>query len=50
MNKTIDFKVNSIMDSITNKFSEILGDNLIGIYLHGSVAFGCYNPLLSDID
>lgn len=50
MNKTIDFKVNSIMDNITNKFSEILGDTLIGIYLHGSVAFGCYNPFESDID
>ncbi len=50
MNKTIDFKVKSIMDDITNKFRHMLGDNLVGIYLHGSAAFGCYNPLVSDID
>lgn len=27
-----------------------LGENLIGIYLHGSLAFGCFHPLKSDID
>ena len=50
MGTTIDFKVKSLMDDITNKFCNVLGDNLIGIYLHGSVAFGCYNPQKSDID
>lgn len=29
---------------------QLLGDNLIGIYLHGSLAFGCFNPQRSDID
>ncbi|MFC2172339.1 aminoglycoside adenylyltransferase domain-containing protein [Acidobacteriota bacterium] len=24
--------------------------NLVGIYIHGSLAFGCFNPDLSDID
>lgn len=28
----------------------LLGDNLIGIYLHGSAAMGCFNPKKSDID
>lgn len=28
----------------------ILGDNLVGIYLHGSAAMGCLNAKLSDID
>ena len=28
----------------------ILGDNLVAIYLHGSLAMGCFNPALSDID
>lgn len=28
----------------------ILGPALRGIYLHGSLAMGCYNPLRSDID
>ncbi len=50
MHQTIDFKVKTTLDSITNKFLDILGDNLVGIYLHGSVAFSCYNPLMSDID
>lgn len=26
------------------------GDNLVGIYLHGSAAMGCFNPASSDID
>jgi predicted nucleotidyltransferase len=28
----------------------ILGEDLIGIYLHGSLAMGCFNPEHSDID
>ncbi len=28
----------------------ILGDNLVGVYLHGSLAMGCFNPERSDID
>jgi predicted nucleotidyltransferase len=30
--------------------SEILASNLIGVYLHGSLAMGCFNPNASDID
>ena len=40
----------SILDEIINKSKEILGKNLIGIYLHGSMAMGCFNPDKSDID
>ncbi|HID56657.1 TPA: DUF4111 domain-containing protein [Candidatus Poribacteria bacterium] len=29
---------------------EILKDNLVGLYLHGSLAMGCFNPKLSDLD
>ncbi|MBP3618420.1 MAG: DUF4111 domain-containing protein [Lachnospiraceae bacterium] len=39
---------------ITEKFVEqskaILDDNLVGVYLHGSAAMGCYNDEKSDID
>lgn len=28
----------------------ILGEDLAGVYLHGSLAMGCFNPLLSDLD
>jgi streptomycin 3"-adenylyltransferase len=27
-----------------------LRENLIGIYLHGSLAMGCFNPAISDLD
>jgi len=27
-----------------------LANNLVGVYLHGSLAMGCFNPELSDID
>jgi streptomycin 3"-adenylyltransferase len=29
---------------------EILDEQLIGVYLHGSLAMGCFNPARSDID
>ena len=42
------------MDTVLNCFveqsKEILKDNLVGIYLHGSAVMGCYNPAKSDID
>lgn len=42
------------LESITKEFVEqsrsILGDNLAGVYLHGSAAMGCFNALKSDID
>lgn len=28
----------------------VLGENLVGIYLHGSAAMGCFNPEKSDLD
>lgn len=45
---------NSKLYKVTTKFTEqslkILGDNLTGVYLHGSAVMGCYNPEKSDID
>ncbi|MFW9922742.1 MAG: aminoglycoside adenylyltransferase domain-containing protein [Candidatus Thorarchaeota archaeon] len=43
-------KITEILDRIVNFFSTILEDNLIGIYLHGSLAMDCFNPVKSDID
>ena len=40
----------NILDEIINESKKILGENLIGIYLHGSMAMGCFNPDKSDID
>lgn len=39
-----------LSDEFTKSTQEIFGDNLTGIYLHGSAAMGCYNPNKSDID
>ena len=37
----------NILDNLTVNFvkqsQEILGDNLVGIYLHGSAVMGCFN-------
>lgn len=42
--------VNELLDKIIAAYHSVLGDNLIGIYLHGSLAFGCFNFEKSDID
>lgn len=39
-----------ILNRIVTSFCDILKDNLTGIYLHGSLAMGCYQPATSDID
>ncbi len=38
------------VDSLTGGLCRILADNLIGNYLHGSLAMGCFHPQRSDID
>ncbi|WP_336824485.1 aminoglycoside adenylyltransferase domain-containing protein [Sporosarcina sp. USHLN248] len=38
------------LDKISNEYQKILRNNLVGIYVHGSIAFGCFNPNKSDID
>lgn len=40
----------SLLDRITAGSREILGENLVGVYLHGSLAMGCFQPQKSDID
>lgn len=42
--------VKEILDEIVSDYSTILKENLVGIYLHGSLAMDCYNPDSSDID
>ena len=39
-----------ILDKITKEFRYLLLDNLTGIYVHGSIAFNCFNFNKSDID
>ena len=35
---------------VAARVAELLGDDLVGIYLHGSFALGCGNPNRSDLD
>lgn len=39
-----------ILDEIVKKNRSILGEMLTGIYLHGSMAMGCFHPEKSDMD
>lgn len=39
-----------ILKHIAEEYRNILGNNLVGIYVHGSLAFGCFNYSKSDID
>jgi streptomycin 3"-adenylyltransferase len=38
------------LDQITHQLCENIADDMVGVYLHGSLAMGCFNPTSSDID
>ena len=40
----------NILNEFVSFTKEIFGGALTGIYLHGSMAMGCFNPKKSDID
>lgn len=44
------FELRNFADDFVIQSKNILGDNLTGIYLHGSAAMGCFNARKSDID
>jgi streptomycin 3"-adenylyltransferase len=35
---------------LATALADVLGNDLVGAYVHGSLAFGCFNPTLSDLD
>lgn len=39
-----------ILDKLVDKCKEIFDGNLTGVYLHGSMAMGCFHPHTSDMD
>src|SRR5437762_546686 len=43
-------EVKSFLRRFVWSFQEYFGESLVGIYLHGSLAMGCFNPVSSDID
>src|SRR3990172_5919924 len=48
--KTCSQRLRTQVESFSRALAEILGTNLAGIYLHGSLAMGCFNPKRSDVD
>lgn len=43
-------EVNEVMAQLESSFAVRIGCNLKGLYLHGSLAMGCFRPWSSDID
>lgn len=39
-----------LISDFTDMSKELIGENLIGVYLHGSMAMNCFNPHKSDVD
>ncbi|RKX57531.1 MAG: hypothetical protein DRP24_00125 [Thermotoga sp.] len=42
--------VKKLINDVVKSFRKTLKDNLVGVYLHGSLAMSCFNPNYSDID
>ena len=42
--------LSTVIEKFVKQNQEILGNNLVGIYLHGSAVMGCFNDEKSDID
>lgn len=42
--------VNAVLDRLVPRMREALGDNLLGVYVFGSLVTGDFDPRLSDID
>ena len=47
--KNCPANVQSQITAITAEIKKFLLKNLAGIYLHGSLAMGCFNPNKSDL-
>lgn len=43
-------EIENILNKMINGYCNILKENLVGIYLHGSLAMNCFNYYSSDID
>ncbi len=42
--------IQHLLGEFVQTFRQILGEELVGVYLHGSLAMGCFNLLSSDVD
>ena len=46
----IDANTRALISRYSDLSREILGENLLGLYLHGSAVMGCFHPKKSDLD
>lgn len=46
----ISIIIKNLLTDIINSFKHTLGNDLVGVYIHGSLAMGSFNPDVSDID
>jgi streptomycin 3"-adenylyltransferase len=42
--------VRAQLEELQRGLLDLLGESLVGVYLHGSLAMGCFNPARSDLD
>ena len=50
MQQSIPKDITKLLDQLVSITKENLKESLVGTYLHGSLAMGCFNPVSSDID
>ena len=43
-------RLKTVTENFVKQSIEILGNNLVGVYLHGSAVMGCFNDKTSDVD
>ena len=43
-------RIKHLLRAFVQSFRAALAEKLSGVYLHGSLAMGCFNPLSSDVD
>lgn len=46
----LPIEIQELLNQAKEGYINILKDELVGIYIHGSLAMGCFNPKSSDID
>lgn len=46
----IQHQTEELLSGIVEDAKALLGENLVGVYLHGSLVMGCFNPQKSDVD
>lgn len=48
--ETVNDEIKDLVIHLQKEIKEMMEGNMIGFYLHGSLAMGCFNPNRSDID